>query len=1376
MTTGRSVLADLIRGGAQLWVQAGELGFRMLHHPLSDNTLDNLRTHKPEIMRIIGDGVQISTISPSQQALWLISQLHSHQPYKIHYQLQIRGKLNTTAMETAITTLSQRHQIFCTSFFMIDDLPIMASLPGAKPVFEYIKFSATSSPELAYSDISNREQDWEFDLANGGLARFVLVLMGEEEHRLLITMHHIITDGWSGGVLMRDLGELYQAICEQRAPALRRLKMQYADFCVWQQARLVQGDMEEHLGYWREQLRDLEVTELIPDRILREARTFAGDSVRFELEAAATARLKELARREGCTLFMAALSGFVILLKRYTGRNDVAVGSPVANRTRQEFEDLIGFFVNTVVLRTNMEGNPSYLEVLRRVRETTLGAYTHQDVPFEQVVEHVKPHRKLNENPLFRIMFILHNLPKAEMRVAGLKCFMPEPVSRWSAFDVTVSLEEEGGRLCGHIEYSTELWEQSTIKRLSEHYRRLLAQAAAAPQTRISEFALLEKAEEEQLLKVWNGTGKSGWTGKAVHQLIEAQVERTPEAVAVFAGEKQLSYRELNERANRIAHRLRELGAGPDVVIGICLDRSLEMVVALLAVLKAGAAYLPLDPALPEKRIRHMVEDSQPPSILTRPDLAAPLTWYEGATVYLTPGGDDFQEHNSANLEVPLHPGNLMYVIYTSGSTGKPKGVAVPHEALISYLRSMRLHLMIQVGDSFALMSTWCADLSHTNLYITLSCGASLDIVPETAALDPELLEMYFYQRRPDIMKVTPSYLAAFASYPGFPRLLPRKLLILGGEILSPGLLGEIRGASDDLVILNHYGPTETTVGAAVARLEPQTEADIEEPLAVGRPLEHVRLYVLDGNLEFCPRGAIGELYIGGAATARGYLRKPELTSCSFMPDPYSAVEGSRMYCTGDMARLLTDGRVQVLGRIDRQIKIRGYRVELGEIECVLNACSSVRESVVVIDRTRVEQPQLIAYVILVKEGNVAAIVNHLKSELPPHAVPSKIIPLSKLPLGGTGKIEYGGLPVAVEPLFLSSYCSLLEERLAQIWGRLLGLDRVGPNEDFFELGGHSLLAVRHAIAVTRELNVKIPPAALFTHRTVKSLALFIRHKRTLDRTYCAVLQSGASRIAFCCFPGNGGTAACFGHLARELGSTQSVYAFEPVGLWDSAEPIETVEEMAASYVSEILTLPHREIVLLGHSLGGLVAYESARQLVRLGAPPDRVILIDTDCPANSDHTVNNTWDDAEWICSLCSALQQYVGNGVAIPIDQIKVLTAEGRLELMRELLGKSAFFADPPTSENVRRLLRVFQANHRAARRYRGGALMSPLLFIGGLDSDLAQLNAWRTLCEGDVLYCRVEGQHVTMIRPPYVGDLAAEILRYCRAQVESDSEGSD
>ncbi len=923
--------------------------------------------------------------------------------------------------------------------------------------------------------------------------------MGEEEHRLLITMHHIITDGWSGGVLMRDLGELYQAICEQRAPALRRLKMQYADFCVWQQARLVQGDMEEHLGYWREQLRDLEVTELIPDRILREARTFAGDSVRFELEAAATARLKELARREGCTLFMAALSGFVILLKRYTGRNDVAVGSPVANRTRQEFEDLIGFFVNTVVLRTNMEGNPSYLEVLRRVRETTLGAYTHQDVPFEQVVEHVKPHRKLNENPLFRIMFILHNLPKAEMRVAGLKCFMPEPVSRWSAFDVTVSLEEEGGRLCGHIEYSTELWEQSTIKRLSEHYRRLLAQAAAAPQTRISEFALLEKAEEEQLLKVWNGTGKSGWTGKAVHQLIEAQVERTPEAVAVFAGEKQLSYRELNERANRIAHRLRELGAGPDVVIGICLDRSLEMVVALLAVLKAGAAYLPLDPALPEKRIRHMVEDSQPPSILTRPDLAAPLTWYEGATVYLTPGGDDFQEHNSANLEVPLHPGNLMYVIYTSGSTGKPKGVAVPHLAGLEVTVALTSHWQLIHQDRMLQFCSISWDTALEEIFPVVSVGGSLVLRDEQPLGVFELLELCREKRITLMDLPTALFHQLVSSLSSGSARLPAciRSITIGGEAVGLEYLRQWFQSTHNVQLFNTYGTTEA---GAVLTMESLAESDVNGALryvSIGRPLRHCRAYVLDDSCELVPAGCVGELYVAGSSLGRSYLRLPDMTAASFVPDPFS-VSGERMYKTGDLVRWSHAGVLEYCGRSNNLLKVRGHRVELEDVEQCILCMTGVRVCAVISTSDRSGSSKLACF--FVPNADFPGIENlrkQMREELPAYMTPSLIFSVDVLPLTPTGKINRLALKDKVPLMTASAQTSRppstpTEAAVAALWQEILEVECIGADENVFALGANSLSCIQMAARIHDRFGVELPIHVFFSHSCTSEIASLI--------------------------------------------------------------------------------------------------------------------------------------------------------------------------------------------------------------------------------------------------------------------------------------------
>ncbi|HSG41035.1 MAG TPA: amino acid adenylation domain-containing protein, partial [Thermoanaerobaculia bacterium] len=893
---------------------------------------------------------------------------------------------------------------------------------------------------------ANAEARWRFDLAVGPLVRLSLLRLGEEEHALLLNVHHIVSDAWSMGVLIQDLAALYEG-----STRLPDLPVQYADFAIWQRERLRGEALEDQIAWWREKLAGAPaVLDLPTDRPRPVVHSQRGGTVGVRIPAEVAAGLRGAGRRAGATPFMALLSGFQILLARYTGKADAPVGSPIAGRTRSELEGLIGFFVNTLVLRTDLSGDPTFSETLTRARETTLGAFGHQDLPFERLVEELAPRRDLSYSPLFQVMLVLQNAPQRAIELPGLLIEPLRAQTGTAKFDLTLSLAETTEGLGGWLEYDLDLFDPATAERIAGHFGTLLAGAAADPGCRLSELPLLTAAEREQFLVDWNATGREV-PAACVHEGIAEQAVRTPEAVAVTFGEASLTYRDLDRRANALAHRLRAQGVGPETRVGIALERSLEMVIGVLAVLKAGGAYVPLDPSYPAERLAFMREDSGLALVLEG-DLG------EIGESELPPAGG-------------AGPSNLAYVIYTSGSTGRPKGVQIPHAALSNFLASMAERPGLGSGDVLLSVTSLSFDIAGLELYLPLLAGGRIVLASREEAADGHALRELIAASGATVMQATPATwrLLLEAGWEGGEGLVA----LCGGEALPPSLAASLRARTRAL--WNVYGPTETTVWSTAEEVG-------EGPITIGRPIANTAVYVMDAWGQPSPAGVPGELLIGGAGLARGYLERPELTAERFVPDPSG--EGTRLYRTGDLARFRADGRLDHLGRLDHQVKVRGFRVELGEIEAELGRHPEVTAAVVV-----AREDRLVAYV--VGDAPAEALRESLKSRLPAYMVPSAFVFLEALPLTPNGKVDRKALPEpgAGTAELLAGPLTPAEELLAGIWCDVLGLERVGVHQDFFELGGHSLIATRVASRVRDVFGVEMHLRWLFETPTVSGLA-----------------------------------------------------------------------------------------------------------------------------------------------------------------------------------------------------------------------------------------------------------------------------------------------
>jgi amino acid adenylation domain-containing protein len=1016
-------------------------------------------------------------LSFAQQRLWLLDQLAPGNPfYNLGGALRMTGELAVPALGRALAEVVRRHEVLRTGFASVEGRPvqrIVSVLGWELPAIDLGVLPAALR-EAEMRRLVTAQARLPFDLGRPPLLRAALLRLADAEHVLIFALHHIASDGWSMGVLTGEVAQLYAAFASRRPSPLPELPVQYVDFAVWQRSWLRGEVLESQLAYWRESLAGAPPVELPTDRPRPPVQTFRGALVRSRLSAELAAALVALGRERSSSLFMVLLTGFDALISRYTGLEDLVVGTPIAGRTRAVLEKLIGFFVNTLVLRTDLKGDPTVSEMLSRVRETAVGAYSHQDLPFEHLVEKLQPQRDLSRNPLFQLMFNLLGAPPARDEAQGLTLTRLESSGGTSLFDLQVYLTETGKGIAASWEYSTDLFDAATMERLARHFTTLLEGMAARPEARLSALPLLALEERDQVVVTWNATGRRVPDG-CVHEWIADQAARSPEAVAVVFGGESLTYRDLDWRANGLARRLRSLGVGPEVLVGLALERSLEMVVALLAVLKAGGAYVPLDPSYPEERLAYMREDSGLATVLTRESVRAE----EGEQAACPPASG-------------VGPLNAAYMIYTSGSTGKPKGVQISHGSLANFLASMADEPGLGAPDALLAVTSLSFDIAGLEIYLPLMVGGRVVLASREEAADGRRLQALVATAGITVLQATPATwrLLLEAGWQGGEGLKA----LCGGEAMAPALAASLRQRVGSL--WNVYGPTETTVWSTVEEIRDGG------PIAIGRPIGNTEAYVLDARGNPVPVGAAGELLLGGAGLARGYLGRPELTADRFVPDPFGP-PGSRLYRTGDLARYRVDGRLDCMGRIDHQVKIRGFRIELGEIEAALGNHPQV-EAVVVVVREEGGDRRLVAYLVARRPDLDLAgeLRDWARRSLPEHMIPTGWVRLDRLPLTPNGKVDRKALPApaTLTPRVSTAPRTATEAALARIWAEVLSVPAVGAEDDFFELGGHSLLAAQVVSRVHDALHVELPLSRIFQAPMLSALARAVDAARAAER------------------------------------------------------------------------------------------------------------------------------------------------------------------------------------------------------------------------------------------------------------------------------------
>jgi amino acid adenylation domain-containing protein len=1028
-------------------------------------------------------------LSFAQERLWFMDQLEPNRPiYNLPDTHVFKGPLDFDALQRALTEIVRRHESLRTTFQTVDGDPVQVIAPPQPLALQVIDLSDLPPQErqAKAQQLADDDAQQPFELSRGPLFRVQLVRLAEEEHLLLITMHHIISDGWSIKILGRELAELYEAYRTGESLPLPELPIQYADFAVWQREWMRGELLEKQLEYWRKQLGgELQELELPMDHARPARQNFRGAAENIEYSAEILRRLKEIGRERNATFFMTLLAAFDVLMWRYSGQTDLLIGTPIANRNRRETEGLIGFFVNTLVLRTKVNGDGSFHELLDQVRETTLRASEHQDVPFEKLVEELQPERSLSRHPLFQVMFTLQD--GGELKLSGLELTWMDTANDIAKFDLSFYISETDTGLYAWFEYDTDLFERPTIARMLRHFGVLLEGITANPEARLSELPLLTEEEQEQL-REWNQTTTDYGRDLSLQQIVETQVSQQPDAIAVVNGEEQITYRELNERANQLAHYLREHGVGLNVQVGVLLERSVNFVVAMLGIIKAGGTYVPLDGTYPKQRLQFMLEDAGVRLLLTerkQPEVDA------AEVVYLDHAAELLANVSRDNPENVNKGGDLAYVMYTSGSTGQPKGVTVTHRAINRLVRNAT-YIKFESSDRVAHASNVSFDAATLEIWGALLHGATLVVLPKETVLSPSELKREVAKQKISVMFLTTALFNQMAqSVPeAFASL---RYLIFGGEAGDAQSAKRVidRGKPQNLV--NAYGPTEGTTFTTTYEVNEVTPG---YTLPIGRPLANTEVWVLDRQGRLVPVGVAGELYIGGDGIAREYLGRPELTAERFVPHPFSNEAGARLYRTGDLVRYLSDGNIEFLKRMDHQVKIRGFRVELGEIEAALEQYSAIAKSVVIDNDDLDGGTRLIAYLVPEEgaEPTSAELHAFLKEKIPSYMIPSIFVTLKEIPLTPNGKVNRGELPVpqlsedGTSANFVAPRTPL-EETLAEIWRETLGVAQVGVESNFFDLGGHSLLATRVMSHIREQFGVELPLRVLFESPTIAGLA-----------------------------------------------------------------------------------------------------------------------------------------------------------------------------------------------------------------------------------------------------------------------------------------------
>jgi amino acid adenylation domain-containing protein len=1062
--------------------------------------------------RILSYGLRprnaVVPLSFAQERLWFLEQLESlGSAYTIVSGLHLTGPLDRSAVQRSLVSLFRRHRMLRTKFVVVQAAPVQVVVDDLSPDLDLIDLS-DQAPEARTDEVKRRARDLtqhRFKLEDGRLSRFELIALGGDEHVLLCAMHHIISDAWSMSIFAQEFGSLYAAHRANRSPELSDLPIQYADYACWQREHFDEATVDQGLTYWRSALEGAPYATSPPtDRARPMTPTFSGGSVPFAFDATVSSKLAAVARREGATLFMVLASALQILLARWSGQDDVVVGFPIAGRTLPESKGLIGLFLNMLPLRTKISGNPTFVEILQGVRKASIGAYEHQDIPFEKIVRSLRPTRDPSRHPIFQVMINSWQLTKPTISIDSLIVRQIDFEESSSKFDLSFYfLESSAGDIRCRFTFNSDLYDTATIERLVACFGVLVKTIAGNPDARFWEIPLVEIAEARQWVDRWRESEDGYPRDLSIHELFAIQVAKAPNAIAVVDERNQLTYAELDSRSCQLAHHLRALGAGPEVVVGLCLERSVDAIVGLLAILKAGAAYLPLDPAYPPARIEYMLTDSKVGIVITQAQYVETLILRRFQTVCLDGNWPAAYAGYVGGLPRVGMPENLACVVYTSGSTGKPKGVMVEHRQILNYTFGIIQRIPFEELNRFAMVQSLTVGSAFTALYPSLLFGKCLHLISRERSLDADGCAAYLETRRIDCLKIAPSHLAALVKESKSPAHLMRKVVIVAGEPSPASWISQWHALNPECFLLNHYGATETTIGVLAHPMD-RSVSESKTGVPLGRALPNSEAYVLDRGLNAVPIGSVGEIYVSGYSLTRGYLGLPTSTAERFIPNPFGERAGDRLYRTGDLGKWRPDGRIEYLGRQDNQVKVRGFRIELGEIEAALTSFPGIQDGRVLMRQSSSGDPLMVAYVVSATSEvqTVNSLSEHLRVRLPEHMLPARIIFLKEFPRTGHGKLDLMALPDPGASVLKAGYVipqTYIEQRIAALWAEVLEVEQIGIEDNFFDLGGHSLLLVRVHSRLGDLFGRKIPITALFQHPTVHTLARYLEGNGEAD-------------------------------------------------------------------------------------------------------------------------------------------------------------------------------------------------------------------------------------------------------------------------------------
>jgi amino acid adenylation domain-containing protein len=1169
---------------------------------------------------------QPQPLSFAQRRLWFVCECDSEPAiYNLPVRIDLHGQLITAHLQQALGQLVERHAALRTNFQIVAGAPAQVVAPQRMLELSTTDLSAIPEPQrdARLLSVIQDEARRPFDLRNDPLFRARLLTLSARHHVLLLNMHHIVSDGWSIGILLDSMAVIYRGLCQGNAAPLPAMPIQYVDYARWQRQWLQGEVLAKLLDYWKQSLDGAPAClELPTDRPRPAQQSYRGACIEVAFSSELCSRLDMLRRRHGLTLYMSLLAGYALLLHRHSGQNDLVIGSPASGRARIETEPLVGFLVNMLAVRIAVNPAETVSEFLASVKRTAIEAYSHQDLPFETLVEEIKPLRNLAHAPIYQVAMVLENSPITPVCLPNLSLSWQEVHTGTAQLDLTLSLRQAGSQISGTLEYNTDLFDVQTIGQMIEHYRVLLEGLADAPQTPVGQLPMLTLAERQLLLHEWNDTRRPYPANRCVHELFQEQARRSPDAIALICGDIQLTYGQLDARADQLSQYLLERGVGRDSLVAIFMDRSPQVILAMLAVWKSGAAFVALDTQDPAERLDFILSDLGAAALLTQQRLLPRLSSPPDQVICLDRDWEIIAAARSERRPPQLAPDALAHVIYTSGSTGKPKGVEVRHRGIVRLVRGNNCP-KFGADRVYLQISSICFDASTFEIWAPLLHGGRC-VIFDTRVPSPTELQRLIHQH-----KVTTLFLSS-TTFNALQDVAPHALggldeLLIGGEALSVPHVHRALALLPHTKIINGYGPTENTTFTTYYPV-PRSFDLQSSSVPIGRPLANTQIYILDAQRQLLPRGATGEIYVGGDGLARGYHNRPDLTAEHFVPDPFSSDPAARLYKTGDMARYLPDGNIEFLGRVDFQFKLRGHRIEPGEIEWVLERQPAVRHAVVMGRDDTPGDKRLVAYLVLRPDAGDAlpGIKAAVRSQLPEYMVPSAWVLLPQMPLNRSGKLDRNLLPIPTSPpqsppaTTSDAPDTELERSLAQIWAQSLHLDHVGIHDNLFEIGGHSLLTVELSAKIEAALGVALPLITFFRAPTVAQLAEELRAKKFAAHTDSIVLlqPSGEKRPPFFCLPGLGGDSVALRAVAEHLGRHRSVYGLQPTNVDGADNPTGTLESIASLHLDALRTVqPDGPYYLVGFSVGGFIAYEMARQLHDAGEQIGMLVLIDTPAP-----------------------------------------------------------------------------------------------------------------------------------------------------------------